>query len=117
MRFVLAALPLLLGFLVFYKVRPRERLSRRLSLWVAFGGAVAGVVAVHVERAVLGWTDLSLEVSRSGVSGALLATFLLAAPQHVSYLTTPCWRDNPTNCLKPCKNRTPDSRNSLSVTY
>jgi hypothetical protein len=80
MRFVLAALPLLLGFLVFYKVRPRERLSRRLTLWVAFGGAVAGVVAVHVERVVLGWTDLSLEVSRSGVSGALLATFLLAAP-------------------------------------
>src|SRR6188768_678230 len=76
MRFVVAALPLLLGFLVFYKVRP----SRRLALWVAAGGVLAGVAAVHVERVVLGWTDLSFEVRRAGVSGALLATFLLAAP-------------------------------------
>ncbi len=80
MRFVLAALPLLLGFIVFYRVRQSDRLSRRLSLWVAVGGALAGAASVHIERVVLGWTDISFEVSRSGTSGALLATFLLAAP-------------------------------------
>jgi hypothetical protein len=80
MRFVLAALPLLLGYLVFRRVRLRERLSRRLSVWLALGGALAGAAAVYVERVVLGWTDLSFEAKRAGTSGALLATFLLAAP-------------------------------------
>ena len=79
MRFVLAALPLVLGFLVFYRVR-RERISRRLALWVTVFGGIAAVGAVYVERVVLGWTDLSLDVKRSGMSGALLATFLLVAP-------------------------------------
>ncbi|HEV8549076.1 MAG TPA: PrsW family glutamic-type intramembrane protease [Polyangiaceae bacterium] len=80
MRFVLAALPLLLGLAVFLRVRPRERISRRLALWAALGGALAGALGVELERVVLSWTDLSFDVRRSGTSGALLATFLLAAP-------------------------------------
>jgi RsiW-degrading membrane proteinase PrsW (M82 family) len=80
MRFVLAALPLLLALLLFQRVRVRERLSRRLAGWVAVFGALAAAAAVYAERLVLGWTDLSFEVRTSGASGALLATFLLAAP-------------------------------------
>jgi RsiW-degrading membrane proteinase PrsW (M82 family) len=80
MRVLLAALPLLLGLLVFARVRPRERVSRRLALIVAVGGALAGVLAVHAERLLLAFTDLSFEVAKNGPTGALLATFLLAAP-------------------------------------
>lgn len=80
MRLLIAALPLLLGLLIFWRVRPSERLSRRLAAIVAAGGALAGVLCVHAERIVLAFTDLSFEVAKSGTSGALLATFLLAAP-------------------------------------
>jgi hypothetical protein len=38
------------------------------------------VLAVYAERLLLAFTDLSFEVSKNGASGALLATFLLAAP-------------------------------------
>jgi hypothetical protein len=40
-------------------VRPRERISRRLALIVAVGGALTGVLAVHAERLLLAFTDLS----------------------------------------------------------
>jgi RsiW-degrading membrane proteinase PrsW (M82 family) len=80
MRFLIAALPLLLGLIVFARVRPRERISRRLALIVAAGGAFAGVGCVYAERLLLAFTDLSFEVSKNGATGALLATFLLAAP-------------------------------------
>ncbi|HSU42542.1 MAG TPA: hypothetical protein VLJ38_23325, partial [Polyangiaceae bacterium] len=63
MRFVVAALPLLLGVLLFRRVRRRERLSRRLALWVAAFGALTAAAAVYAERVVLGWTDLSFQVS------------------------------------------------------
>lgn len=80
MQFLLAALPLLLGLFVFWRVRPTERVSRRLSLWVGAGGVLSGIGSVYVERLLLDFTDLSFEVTRGGTSGALLATFLLAAP-------------------------------------
>ncbi len=80
MRFALAALPLLLGLIVFLRVRSNERLSRRLAAWVALFGALSAAAVVHVERLVLGFTDLAFEVRTVGTSGALLATFLLAAP-------------------------------------
>jgi RsiW-degrading membrane proteinase PrsW (M82 family) len=91
MRFVLAALPLLLGVLLFRRLRRRERLSRRLVVWVTVFGALVGAAAVYGERVVLGWTDLSFEVSKAGASGALLATFLLAAPLEESLKVLVVW--------------------------
>jgi RsiW-degrading membrane proteinase PrsW (M82 family) len=76
----LALLPLLLGLLLFLRVRRSERLSRRVALSLALLGALAGVAATFVERYVLQFTELSFEVSRVGTTGALLSTFLLAAP-------------------------------------
>jgi RsiW-degrading membrane proteinase PrsW (M82 family) len=80
MRFVAAAFPILLALLLVLRVRRTERLSPGLLAMVAVGGGIMGGLAVYGERVVLTWTDLSFEVSRSGASGALLATFLLAAP-------------------------------------
>jgi len=91
MRFVLAALPLLLGVLVFQRVRLRDRVSRRLAAWVAVFGALAAAAAVHAERLVLGFTDLSFEVRTSGANGALLAMFLLAAPLEESLKVLVVW--------------------------
>src|SRR5690242_14255567 len=91
MRFAFAALPLLLGVLVFLRVRSSERLSRRLAVWVAVFGALAAAAAVHAERVVLGFTDLSFEVRVAGTSGALLATFLLAAPLEESLKVLVVW--------------------------
>ncbi|HVR19710.1 MAG TPA: PrsW family glutamic-type intramembrane protease [Polyangiaceae bacterium] len=78
--FILATLPLVLAFLVFRRIERKEGASRSLAAVLAGLGALAGVVAVTAERFVLAWTDLSFETSRAGVSGALLAMFLLAAP-------------------------------------
>lgn len=80
MRFVAAAFPLILALLLVLRVRHKERLSDGLLAMVAVGGGVMGALAVYAERVVLTWTDLTFEVARSGTSGALLATFLLAAP-------------------------------------
>src|SRR5215470_7445762 len=91
MRFALAALPLILALLLFQRVRRRERLSRRLAGWAVVFGALAGAAAVHAERIVLGWTDLSFEVRTAGASGALLATFLLAAPLEESLKVLVVW--------------------------
>lgn len=73
-------LPLALGFLVWLRVSRLGRVSRRLTLVMALGGALAAGLSAYIERALLAVTGLSFEVSVSGVGGALLATFLLAAP-------------------------------------
>ena len=91
MRFVVAALPLVLCVLLFQRVRRRARLSRRLALWVTVFGALAAAAAVYAERVVLGWTDLSFQVSTAGATGALLATFLLAAPLEESLKVLVVW--------------------------
>jgi len=72
--------PLALGFLVWRRVSRLGRVSRRLTLLMALAGALAAGVSTYVERALLAVTGLSFEVAVSGVGGALLATFLLAAP-------------------------------------
>lgn len=77
---LIAALPLILAFLVYLRVERREGASRPLGLVSAGLGAVAGAAAMAIEPMVLTWTDLSFETSRVGVGGALLAMFLLAAP-------------------------------------
>src|SRR5687768_4114702 len=76
----IALLPLLLGLLVFWRVRRSERISRRIALSLVAFGALGGVAATHVERYVLTFTELSFEVARVGTTGALLSMFLLAAP-------------------------------------
>jgi RsiW-degrading membrane proteinase PrsW (M82 family) len=91
MRWVLAALPLVLGVLLVLRVSARERMSRRLAAWVALFGALVGVASVYAERVVLGWTDLSFEVKTAGATGALLATFLLAAPLEESLKVLVVW--------------------------
>ena len=56
------------------------RVSRRLTLYAAAGGAVAASVTVVVESLVLRATGLDFAVNVAGTAGALMATFLLAAP-------------------------------------
>jgi len=72
--------PLGLAFLVWRRVSRLGRVSRRLTILMLLGGAAAAGFSAYVERVLLAFTGLSFEVSTSGVGGALLATFLLAAP-------------------------------------
>src|SRR5450432_2447712 len=72
--------PLGLGLLVWRRVSRLGRVSRRLTIGMTLGGAVAAGFSAYFERVVLSFTGLSLDVATSGASGALLATFLLAAP-------------------------------------
>jgi RsiW-degrading membrane proteinase PrsW (M82 family) len=72
--------PLGLAYLVWRRVSRLGRVSRRLTILMTFGGALVAGACAYVERALLTVTGLSFEVSTSGVGGALLATFLLAAP-------------------------------------
>jgi RsiW-degrading membrane proteinase PrsW (M82 family) len=72
--------PLSLAFLVWRRVSRLGRVSRRLTILMALGGALTAGFSSYVERVLLSVTGLSFEVSTSGVGGALLATFLLAAP-------------------------------------
>ncbi len=44
------------------------------------GGVAAGTLSTYIEHVVLRWTGLSFRASVAGPGGALLATFLLAAP-------------------------------------
>src|SRR5450755_872649 len=77
---LLALLPLGLAFLVWRRVSVLGRVSRRLTIVMAVGGALSALFAAYVERVLLSFTGLTLDVATSGASGALLATFLLAAP-------------------------------------
>jgi RsiW-degrading membrane proteinase PrsW (M82 family) len=77
---LLFVLPLGLAYLVWRRVSVLGRVSRRLTIAMAVGGAVSACFALYFEHAVLSFTGLSFQVSTSGAGGALLATFLLAAP-------------------------------------
>ncbi len=83
--------PLGLAFLVWRRVSRLGRVSRRLALLMALGGAVAGGFSVYFERLLLSFTGLSFQVSTSGVGGALLATFLLAAPLEEALKVSVVW--------------------------
>jgi RsiW-degrading membrane proteinase PrsW (M82 family) len=72
--------PLGLAFLVWRRVSRLGRVSRRLTILMLLGGALTAGFSSYFERVLLSVTGLSFEVSTSGVGGALLATFLLAAP-------------------------------------
>jgi RsiW-degrading membrane proteinase PrsW (M82 family) len=93
---VLAALVLALfgaglALLVFLRSARIAWPSRRLSLVAFGGGSLVGAAALLVERYVLEWTELSFAVGQSGLAGALLATFLLAAPLEEGLKVLPVW--------------------------
>jgi RsiW-degrading membrane proteinase PrsW (M82 family) len=77
---LLVLLPLGLAFLVWRRVSVLGRVSRRLTIVMAVGGALSALFAAYVEHVLLSFTGLTFDVATSGASGALLATFLLAAP-------------------------------------
>jgi RsiW-degrading membrane proteinase PrsW (M82 family) len=80
-----------LAFLVWRRANRLGRVSRRLTLLMALGGALAGLLCAYLERVLLSVTGLSFEVSTSGVGGALLATFLLAAPLEEACKVSVVW--------------------------
>jgi len=88
---LLVLFPLGLGFLVWRRVSVLGHVSRRLTIAMALGGAVAALFAAYFERIVLAYTGLSLEVATSGAGGALLATFLLAAPLEEAVKVSVVW--------------------------
>ncbi|HEY8942918.1 MAG TPA: PrsW family glutamic-type intramembrane protease [Polyangiaceae bacterium] len=75
-----AALALLAGFLIWRRTSRQGPVSRRLALYAGLGGVAVAFVAMQVERLILDWTGLAFDASVAGAGGALMATFLLAAP-------------------------------------
>ena len=88
---LLVLFPLGLGFLVWRRVNVLGHVSRRLTIAMAVGGAVAALFAAYFERIVLAYTGLTLDVATSSASGALLATFLLAAPLEEAVKVSVVW--------------------------
>jgi len=88
---LLVLFPLGLGYLVWRRVSVLGHVSRRLTVMMAVGGALAALFAAYFERIVLNYTGLSLDVATSGAGGALLATFLLAAPLEEALKVSVVW--------------------------
>ncbi|HYP98373.1 MAG TPA: PrsW family glutamic-type intramembrane protease [Polyangiaceae bacterium] len=88
---LLVLVPLGLGYLVWRRVSVLGHVSRRLTIVMAVGGALAALFAAYFERVVLAYTGLSLDVATSGAGGALLATFLLAAPLEEGLKVSVVW--------------------------
>ena len=88
---LLLLFPLGLAFLVWRRVNVLGRVSRRLTIAMAVGGALTALFAAYFERVVLSFTGLSLDVATSGAGGALLATFLLAAPLEEALKVSVVW--------------------------
>ena len=77
---VLVGLPPVAALWLRRRVGPVAGHGPRTALIVGAGGALAGGGAVYLEHLVLGLTGLSTNATHVGVGGALLATFLFAAP-------------------------------------
>lgn len=75
-----AVFALLTAALIWRRTARAGRVSRRLSSYAALAGAVGAVAAVYGESMILRWTGLAFDVREVGTAGALMATFLLAAP-------------------------------------
>jgi hypothetical protein len=88
---LLVLFPLGLAYLVWRRVSVLGQVSRRLTVAMAVGGALAALFAAYFERIVLSYTNLTLDVATSGVGGALLATFLLAAPLEEAVKVSVVW--------------------------
>ncbi len=85
---VMSVLP---AYFVFRRVSLLGHASRRLAGLALLGGALAALVVLVVERAVLSFTQLSFDVRTSGMGSALLASFLLAAPLEEAGKTLVIW--------------------------
>jgi hypothetical protein len=88
---LVVTLSVLPAYLVFRRVSVLGHASRRLTGTALFFGAAVALVAVTVERAVLAFTELSLDVKTSGAASALLASFLLVAPLEEAMKTLVVW--------------------------
>ncbi len=95
MRFLVALLVVLLAVLPAYwvvrRVSALGRVSRRLAGTALVLGVAAAFVAELVERAVLRFTELSLEARTAGVGSAVLVAFLLVAPLEEALKTLVVW--------------------------
>jgi len=88
---IVVLLSVLPAYFVFRRVSALGHASRRLASFALLFGAVAGIVAVLVERTVLAFTELSFDVRVAGTGSALLAAFLLAAPLEEAAKTLVVW--------------------------
>jgi len=88
---LLVLFPLGLAYLVWRRVSVLGQVSRRLTIAMVVGGALAALFAAYFERIVLSYTNLTLDVATSGVVGALLATFLLSAPLEEAVKVSVVW--------------------------
>lgn len=77
---LVGAVPLGLAFAVWRRVNRVVVVPRRRITLVILSAVVAGLAAGWLERAVLAFAELSFDAAKVGTAGALLATFLLAAP-------------------------------------
>lgn len=77
---VLGLLPLVAAAWLRRRIDPERQQPVRQLIELAAGGGAAALGAFFLERLVLRWTGLSFDAADAGVSGALLATFLLAGP-------------------------------------
>jgi hypothetical protein len=88
---LVVTLSVLPAYLVFRRVSVLGHASRRLAGTALLFGAAVALVALTVERWVLGFTQLSLDVKTSGVASAVLASFLLVAPLEEAMKTLVVW--------------------------
>jgi RsiW-degrading membrane proteinase PrsW (M82 family) len=79
---LLGALPVGLALLLWRRASRLRHVPRRATFAVLGAGGAVGVLAIHLERLVLGWTGLSLEsgAASGGAFGALLSMMLFASP-------------------------------------
>jgi hypothetical protein len=88
---LVVTLSVLPAYLVFRRVSVLGHASRRLAGTALFFGAAVALVALTVERGVLAFTELSLDVKTSGTVSAVLASFLLVAPLEEAMKTLVVW--------------------------
>ncbi|MBK7585735.1 MAG: PrsW family intramembrane metalloprotease [Myxococcales bacterium] len=77
---LVGAVPLAFALLLWRRVNRLAHVPRRRTLMMVVGGVAAGLTAGWVERLILAFSELSFDATKVGTVGALLATFLLAAP-------------------------------------
>jgi RsiW-degrading membrane proteinase PrsW (M82 family)/multisubunit Na+/H+ antiporter MnhG subunit len=77
---LLVAWALAVGWSAFRRLAKGHPHPVRRYVYAAGVGGLFALLTTFAERAVLAWTGLDFDVKTSGAGGALMATFLLAAP-------------------------------------